>query len=95
MAPPDPYDFSKKGKFNSGDKGKGKGKNKKGKDNRHSQTPDGKPICYRYNDSNRKCKNKKCRFVHVCSICLAANHPAYACKGQASGADTQGEGAGQ
>ena len=78
VAPLDPYDdYRKKGGRGGGpppgkgdrDKGKGKGKGKKGdKGTQHSQTPDGKPICYRFNDQNRKCKDKKCRFVHVCSI---------------------------
>ena len=70
----------------------GGGKNK-GKEN-HTATPDGKPICFRFNDNRKKCSGKKCRFVHVCSLCLG-KHPAYQCKGPAKGADTQGEALGQ
>ena len=83
---------SKYQKPDKGDKGRGKGKTKtKGKLS-HSKTPDGKPICYRYNDKTRTCTSKKCKFIHVCSLCLG-KHPAFECRGAARGADTMGEGA--
>ena len=34
------------------------------------RTPEGKPICFRYNAPNG-CKNgAKCHFAHVCSLCF-------------------------
>ena len=79
------------GGHGGGPKGKGKKAGKsKGKEG-HTVTPDGKPICFRYNDNTKKCNGKKCRFIHVCSLCLG-KHPAYQCRGPAKGADTQGEG---
>ena len=39
----------KGGKGTKGDKGDGKG---------HDRTPDGRPICYRYNDKEDPCKRK-------------------------------------
>ena len=42
------------------------------------RTPEGKPICFRYNAPNG-CKNgAKCHFAHVCSLCFQ-NHPASKC----------------
>ena len=66
-----------------GDKGKGRGK--------HDNTPDGKPICFRFNDKKRTCNNKRCKFVHACSLCLGG-HPAYERKGAAKGADAMVDG---
>jgi hypothetical protein len=57
------------GKFNSSKgKSKGKGKNPSGL---QSRTPDGKLICYAYN--NTGCKGS-CGMVHVCRLCLL-DHP--------------------
>ena len=92
---PDAAPADKRPRADKGKGSKGKGKSKRGqdaaKDGRHANTPDGKPICFRYNDKTRACTSKQCRFVHACSLCLG-RHPAYACKGPAQGADTQGEG---
>jgi hypothetical protein len=60
-------------------------------------TPDGKFICYGYNDFNTRCRNQQCPFYagHVCGICFQ-KHPMYACQGKqkfqeaAKGPETQG-----
>ena len=79
--------------------GKGKGKDKKGgkggKSNlQHcaSHTPEGKPVCYRYNNPKERCKAKKCRFEHVCGLCFSPKHPMHACDAKTRQDDTQGAG---
>ena len=78
-----------------GGKGKGKGKGKGGKRQRMNgkslevpkgcarATPDGRFICYGYNDFNVRCRNPSCPFIqgHVCGICFQ-KHPMYACQGK-------------
>ena len=68
-------------------KGKGKGKKGGGKGKRNGggepgkcarTTPDGKPICYRYNSQNDRCKTKGCKFLHVCGLCYGT-HPMHEC----------------
>ena len=73
-------------------KGSGKGGSMKGS----STTPDGRPICYRFNNPKEKCKSKKCRFEHVCSFCFQ-RHPRFQCSGRGNQAhsapkDTTGGG---
>ena len=83
---------SYKGKPAAG-KGKGKGKGGKTAGERlgcASRTPDGQAICYGYSDFNVRCREKGCRFVHVCGACFG-RHPLYACK-PGSKAETQGGG---
>ena len=89
---PMPGQEAKRHKGDKGDKGAKGGKGDKGSGKSHySRTPDGRNICYRYNNKKQKCTNKKCKFVHCCTICMG-DHPAYACKGQAAGpAEGQGE----
>ena len=78
-------DGGKKGKKGEKDDDKAK----KGANN----TPDGKPICFRYN-SKAGCKKKeKCHFLHVCSRCFQ-KHPQQHCTVQPAQADTLGQGAG-
>jgi len=72
--------------------GKGKGKSASEKLNISSRTPDGKPICYGYNDIAVRCRQRPCRFEHVCGHCYG-KHPAYACN-PGSKAETQGSGQG-
>ncbi|OLP89191.1 hypothetical protein AK812_SmicGene29354 [Symbiodinium microadriaticum] len=64
---------------------KGNGKNKDGKDGKGAKklkegsdrTPEGKPICFRYNAKG--CKNgAKCHCAHVCMLCFG-KHPASEC----------------
>ena len=57
-------------------KSKGKGKQMAGC---ASHTADGKPICYRFNTPGEKCKEKKCKFAHVCGICFSSAHTMYQC----------------
>jgi len=72
-------------------KGKGKGRNKKGKGKGgekagakewgcQSRTPDGKPICYKFNNEAEQCAKPKCTFLHVCGRCFR-NHPMFRCPG--------------
>jgi hypothetical protein len=80
----------------SGKGGKGKGGKGGGKDRGNansecqSRTPDGKPICYSYNDFKTRCRDSRCRFAHICGICFG-KHPLYACK-PGHKAETQGSG---
>ena len=68
---------TKKGR--KGAKGNGKGKDGKGAKKLKEgsdRTPDGKPICFRYNAKG--CKNgAKCHFAHVCMLCFG-KHPTVA-----------------
>ncbi|OLQ03582.1 Anthranilate N-benzoyltransferase protein 2 [Symbiodinium microadriaticum] len=67
---------------------KGKGKLGKGKDKQptkfgtlagtSNRTPDGKPICYRFNAKGGCKKGAKCHFAHVCLHCFA-KHPVTEC----------------
>ena len=83
-------------------KGKGKGKGKGGRGNGKgkgggkgsNQTPDGRAICFDYNNGDIRCKRAQCKFLHVCTVCFQ-RHPAYQCKGLAgapAGSETQGAG---
>lgn len=69
-------------KGSKGEKGKGKGKKgtKAGKDSKwkHSKTPDGRSICFGYQDNLCK-KGSSCNYVHVCGTCLGT-HAAVDCK---------------
>ena len=77
-------------------KGKGKGKSAAEKLNISSRSPDGDPICFGYNDFHTRCRNKGCRFKHICGGCFG-KHPVYACSSanKAAGAETQGGGKGR
>ena len=64
-------------------KGKGESKNKGGKAKSYAQgcaseTPDGKKICYTFNDKARGCAVAKCQFLHVCGRCFK-DHPMFRC----------------
>ena len=59
-------------------KGKGRGKAKEGKAKKlkegSDRTPEGQPICFRYNAKG--CKNgDKCHFAHVCVLCFGKHPP--------------------
>ena len=83
-----------------GQRPKGKGKGKKGKGKKsggrviHSHTPDGRAICYSWNNRDQRCR-WNCGRVHCCQICFGS-HPMHACKEQEGkpAKDTAGEGAG-
>ena len=53
-------------------------------------TPEGKPVCYRYNNPQEKCKAKKCRFEHVWGLCFSPKHPMHACDAKNRQDDAQG-----
>ena len=55
---------------------KGKGKKRK-RLTRHSDTPDGRPICFKYNNPDEKCEGG-CNRVHCCQFCFG-RHPQYNC----------------
>ena len=61
--------------------GKGTRKGKLGANSRagfvYSTTPDGRQICYAFN--NAKCDGKSCNRVHVCQFCLDPGHNRHAC----------------
>ena len=59
-----------------GKKGKGKQKGKKGEERVHSTTPDGRQICFAWNNKKEGCKGG-CQRLHVCRICLDQGHPTY------------------
>ena len=63
--------------------GKGRGKGKDGKGAKKlkegsDRTPDGQPICFRYNGKGGCKQGAKCHFVHVCMLCFG-KHPATQC----------------
>ena len=68
---------TKGGKGDKGGKGK-KGKGK-GKGPRTSfATPDGRQICFSYNNQGQECDGS-CGRVHCCQICFSVEHGKYAC----------------
>ena len=59
-----------------GGKGGGKGFTNQGM---AFATPDGKSICFKFNNQSEKCKaGNKCKYLHVCGVCFK-KHPAYEC----------------
>ena len=69
------------------EKGKGKGKQKgkgKGKGKWHARAPDGRLICFAFNNPNERCNNQ-CRMVHVCRRCFG-RHPVHSCPQRGGGA---------
>ena len=69
-----PY-FHEKGK-GKGKKGKGKGKGKKGGQQLHSVTPDGRQLCFAWNNRQEGCKGG-CQRVHACRICMDPSHTTF------------------
>jgi len=89
--PPPKYNRDGSGKDGSG-KGKTKGKPKgkgKGKDKGSAsmgapsgcaeKTPQGKPVCFRFNTGGCSTGKKKCRFMHVCGVCFKPGVPMTTC----------------
>lgn len=61
------------------DKGKSKGKRGKNKPKSgalHRSTPDGRQLCFAWNNSQEGCKGG-CGRAHACRICLDPSHPTY------------------
>ena len=74
-------------------KGKGKGGGLSVPAGCSAKTPDGRPVCFGFNDPAVRCKKSNC-FEHVCGRCFA-KHPLYQCPGQRQAAplgETQGQG---
>ena len=73
--------------------GKGRGKARDGRLN--SNTPDGKPICFAWNNKDQRCRYA-CGRAHCCQVCFGA-HPAHSCpqKGNKPPPDTSGDGGGK
>jgi len=92
------YDDSRKDKRPKGDrKGAGKGKDKGGGKSSSSKgqakTPEGKQICFKFNDPKKKCTARPCKYEHVCSFCFQ-RHPRHQCSGRGNQAYTAADTAG-
>jgi len=70
-----------KGKNKGKEQGKGGGKSKSPPANCAAKTPDGRPICFRFNKKGEQC-NKRCSFAHVCGVCFKDNVPMHKCNHQ-------------
>ena len=75
-------------KANKGKGGKGKSKGKKGKGLK-SHTPDGKPICFAWNNRDQRCRYA-CGREHCCQYCYGP-HPAHSCKDTGGAGKDSGE----
>ena len=77
-------------------KGKGKGDGKSTSSKGQARTPEGKQICFKFNDPKKKCTSRPCRYEHVCSFCFQ-RRPRYQFSGRGNQvhvtADTTGSGA--
>ena len=73
----------------SGKKGGGKGKKGGGKSKAgkrgakgawcEHKAPDGRRICYAFNNPREGCTNKACKFAHICGRCYAEGKPLFEC----------------
>ena len=68
-----------KGKGGGKGKGKGRGKGKAGGKGCARETPQGKPICFAFNNVNEGCTRQGCTFAHVCGVCFLPNVPMHKC----------------
>lgn len=73
---PEPKKGKGKGKAKAASKSKGKGKGAGGKKFPHTKTPDGRLICFNF--QNGTCSAAECKFVHICARCLGP-HAMSAC----------------
>lgn len=69
-----PYPPNDKGKGKH--KGKHKGKGKFKGEFLHATTPDGRQLCFAWNNKNEGCKGG-CNRVHACRVCLSTSHPTF------------------
>jgi hypothetical protein len=71
--------------------GKGRGRSAKargrGSEEWRASTPDGRQICFAFNNAKERCSGK-CGRVHVCRRCLG-KHPAHTCRQQLEGDPVQ------
>ena len=66
----------------------GKSKGKKGGKQLNDRTPDGRQICWKWNNPRERCRFN-CGRLHVCQICFGP-HPMHACDGSGKAKDTTG-----
>ena len=89
------HDAPDQGEWPKKAKGKGEGKggdDKPPKQKLHVRTPDGRNICFKFNNPEERCDGN-CGFVHVCQLCLGANHPKHNCP--STGGTERGTGRGR
>ncbi len=100
-APPQLHPVPGAGPYSGGCKGKGKGKIK-GKGGKYQggkggpaadsslarYTPDGRPICFAWNNPKERCRGQ-CNRAHVCRKCFG-NHPYHHCGGKEAAKPPQG-----
>ena len=67
----------RKGGKKGGGRGGGGGDDDDDKKKVKSRTPDGREICYKFNNKGEKCDGA-CNRIHVCQICLG-KHPRFEC----------------
>ena len=70
--PPPPRNQNQKGK------GKGKGGKPSQPNGCQQKTPDGKPICFRFN-TRAGCPSRNCNFCHMSGVCFKDKQPMYSC----------------
>ena len=83
---PQPWNATERPTKRKNGKGRGKGKDGKGAKKLKEgsdRTPDGQPICFRYNGKGGCKQGAKCHFVHVCMLCFG-KHPATQCPQKAA-----------
>ncbi len=78
-----------RGKGSKGEKGKGKGRN-----GCAFKTPEGKLVCFDFNNPDVGCTKKDCQYSNVCGNCFKAGHAMYNCRGKVNKGETHGSGAG-
>ena len=78
---------SNKGGGKGKDKGNGKGRGMDDKNSAgcHFKTPDGKDICFKFNNPKETCNKPNCNRMHVCGVCFKQGVPMKSCdhKGRA------------
>ena len=47
-------------------------------------TPDGRAVCFKFNNPFEGCKNQQCSFAHVCGRCFKADVPMHRCDHKSS-----------
>ena len=76
---------------NHGKKGKGKGYRAALLEGCAATSPDGKPICFSWNNPSMKCPHgRKCRYQHICGKCFkpdkdGRHHPFHQCRAEKDG----------
>ena len=74
------------GKGGGKDKGKGKDKgNGKSKYGLAFEAPDGRRVCFAFNNEREGCSRPNCGYAHVCGVCFAKGAPAFKCNRDKSG----------